>query len=55
MGNLLLEKVEYKIEETKFGVWQRYMYINGTSFHEFKSHTNVIWLTSCAFYLWKVS
>ena len=41
MGNLLLEDVKYKIEETKFGTWQRYMYINGTSFHEFKSHTTL--------------
>jgi hypothetical protein len=39
MGNLLLEKVEYKIEKTKFGSWQRYMYVSGASFHEFKSHT----------------
>lgn len=38
MSNLLLEKVEYKIQETNLGTWRRYMYINGTSFHEFKSH-----------------
>jgi hypothetical protein len=44
MGNLLLEKVEYKIEETKFGTWLRYMYVNGTSFHEFKSRTIVFGL-----------
>ena len=38
MSNLLLEEVEYKIDETNFGVWRRYGYANGTSFHEFKSH-----------------
>lgn len=38
MDNILLEEVEYKIEETKFGVWRRYGYIDGTSYHEFKSH-----------------
>jgi hypothetical protein len=44
MSNLLLEKIEYKIEETNFGVWRRYMYINGTSYHEFKSHTSFLGL-----------
>jgi hypothetical protein len=44
MGNLLLEEVEYKIEETNFGVWHRYMYADGTSFHEFKSHTTLLGL-----------
>ena len=38
MANLLLEEVKYKIEETDFGIWRRYGYINGTSYHEFKSH-----------------
>lgn len=38
MGNLLLEKAEYKIQETNFGIWRRYVYINGTGYHEFKSH-----------------
>ncbi len=37
MANLLLEEVEYKTQETNFGIWRRYMYINGTSFHEFKT------------------
>ena len=40
MDNLLLEEVEYKIEETNFGVWRRFGYIDGTSFHEFKSHNS---------------
>jgi hypothetical protein len=44
MGNLLLEKVEYKIEETNFGIWRRYVYIDGTSFHEFKSHSTMFGL-----------
>jgi len=42
MGNLLLEEVEYKIEETGFGIWRRYGYETGASFHEFKSHT--VWM-----------
>jgi len=41
MSNLLLEEVEYKIQETSFGIWRRYMYINGTSFHEFKTHKTI--------------
>lgn len=44
MGNLLLEEVEYKIEETSLGVWRRYVYVNGTSFHEFKSHSTMLGL-----------
>lgn len=40
MANVLLEEVEYKIEETNFGVWRRYGYINGTSYHEFTSHAS---------------
>jgi hypothetical protein len=44
MDNLLLEDVEYKIEETNFGTWCRYMYTNGTSFHEFKSHATIFGL-----------
>ena len=39
MQNLLLEKVEYKIEETRFGVWRRFVYSSGAYFAEFKSHT----------------
>jgi hypothetical protein len=44
MVNLLLEDIEYKVEETNWGVWRRYMYINGTSFHEFKSRTTLFGL-----------
>jgi len=38
MSNILLEEVEYKVQETSFGIWRRYVYINGTGYHEFKSH-----------------
>jgi len=41
MRNPLLEEVEYKIDETNFGVWRRYGYANGTSYHEFKSYTHI--------------
>jgi len=44
MSNLLLEKVEFKIQETSFGTWRRYVYINGTGFHEFKSHKKMFGL-----------
>jgi hypothetical protein len=38
MKNFLLEKVEYKIETTNFGVWRRFLYPNGACFAEFRSH-----------------
>ncbi|MDI6764658.1 MAG: hypothetical protein QME83_16765 [Thermodesulfobacteriota bacterium] len=38
MKNLLLEKVEYKIETTSFGIWKRFAYPNGKYFAEFRSH-----------------
>jgi len=41
MSNILLEEVEYKIERTKFGLWRRYGYENGSSFHEFRSHNMI--------------
>jgi hypothetical protein len=44
MKNLLLEKVEYKIEETKFGAWRRFVYPNGAYFAEFKSHSTFLGL-----------
>jgi hypothetical protein len=37
LKNLLLEKVEYKVETTHFGVWRRFLYPNGAYFLEFKS------------------
>ena len=44
MKNLLLEKVEYKIETTNFGVWRRFVYPNGSYFAEFKSHATFMGL-----------
>jgi hypothetical protein len=44
MRNQLLEKVEYKIEETRHGVWRRFMYANGDYFAEYRSHTMVFGL-----------
>jgi len=38
MDNLLLEKVEYKVEKTRRGTWRRFVYPNGRYFAEFKSH-----------------
>jgi hypothetical protein len=36
--NLLLEDVQYLIEETEHGVWRRFVYPNGQRFAEFKTH-----------------
>ena len=44
MKNLLLEKVEYKIEKTKFGVWRRFVYPTGAYFAEFKSNASFLGL-----------
>ena len=44
MGNILLDKIEYKVEQTPSGTWRRYGYENGTSFHEFKSHATFMGL-----------
>jgi len=41
MKNLLLEHVEYKIEETPRGVWRRFVYPTGEYFAEFRSHSMV--------------
>ena len=41
MQNLLLEKVEYKVEETTHGVWRRFVYPDGHYFAEFRSHAMV--------------
>lgn len=38
MKNLLLEEIDYKIEQTSFGTWKRYMDPAGHAFHEFTSH-----------------
>jgi hypothetical protein len=39
MKNQLLEKVEYKIEETPHGVWRRFMHPSGEYFAEYRSNT----------------
>ena len=44
MKNLLLEPVEYKIEETRRGVWRRFLYPDGQLFEEFTSHRTVFGL-----------
>jgi hypothetical protein len=38
MKNLLMEDVPYRIDETPFGVWRRFLYPNGQLFEEFVSH-----------------
>jgi hypothetical protein len=44
MGNLLLEEIQYKIDQTSMGTWRRYVYPNGTSYHEFTSHKTCLGL-----------
>jgi len=44
MPNILLEEIEYKIDQTSFGKWRRYGYIDGTSYHEFASHARILGL-----------
>ena len=41
MKNLLLEKIDYRIDETPRGVWRRYLYPNGQYFAEFRTHAEV--------------
>lgn len=45
MKNLLLEKIEYKTEETERGTWRRFVYPTGESFSEFRSSTVVFGLS----------
>ena len=44
MKNMLLEEVEYKVEETPFGYWRRFVYPSGERFAEFISHRWVLGL-----------
>jgi hypothetical protein len=37
LRNLLLETIEYRIDETAWGTWRRFLYPNGSRFEEFKS------------------
>lgn len=41
MGNLLLEDIEYKVEQSRLGRWRRYVYVDGSSYHEFTSNARV--------------
>lgn len=42
MKNMLLEKVEYKIDETPNGVWRRFVYHNGEYFAEYRSKKTIL-------------
>ena len=42
MQNMLLEEVEYQIEETPRGVWRRFVYPTGELFEEFVSHSRLL-------------
>lgn len=42
MKNLFLEDVEFKIEETPFGTWRKFMYPSGRSFAEYTSKIRVL-------------
>ncbi|HYT90431.1 MAG TPA: hypothetical protein VEL76_17125 [Gemmataceae bacterium] len=44
MNNLLLENVQYQVQETRRGVWRRFLYPNGQLFEEFTSHRRVFGL-----------
>jgi hypothetical protein len=44
MRNLLLESIEYKIDETPFGIWRRFVYPDGSLFEEFVSHRKMLGL-----------
>jgi hypothetical protein len=38
LQNLMLEEIQYHIEETAWGRWRRFVYPDGKRFAEFKSH-----------------
>jgi hypothetical protein len=44
MQNLLLEPVEYEIEETPRGVWRRFLYPSGQLFAEYTAHAGFMGL-----------
>jgi hypothetical protein len=44
MDNLLLQNVEYKIDETPRGVWRRFLYPTGELYEEFTSHRRLLGL-----------
>ena len=42
--NLLLQEVEYRVDQTWLGTWRRFMYPNGQVFAEFVSHEGILGL-----------
>lgn len=44
MDNLLLQEIEYRIDETPWGTWRRFMYADGSLFAEFVSHRRLFGL-----------
>jgi hypothetical protein len=42
MRNLLLEPIDYKIEETNFGTWRKFLHPNGDYYAEFISHAEIL-------------
>jgi hypothetical protein len=44
MPNLLLEKIDYKVTETKRGTWRRYMHPNGALYAEYVSRETMFGL-----------
>ena len=40
--NLLLNDVEYRIQETGFGTWRSFMYEDSKTYHEFTSHARFL-------------
>jgi hypothetical protein len=44
LRNMLLEPVEYQVEETAWGVWRRFMYPNQRLYAEFTTHAQVLGL-----------
>jgi hypothetical protein len=44
LENVLLRPIEYKVVETSFGVWKRFMSVDGKAYAEFTSHRRVMGL-----------
>ena len=42
MNNMLLQPVEYKVDQTSLGCWRRFVYPSGQSFEEFVSHKKLL-------------
>lgn len=41
MENILNKEIEYKITRTALGEWRSFMYANGTTYHEYTSHSKL--------------